>query len=210
MNFKTFTQKYQRYPVIKSSYFSLEEKPAYVRRLVSEWSKKEWLIELRRGMYLINEEHILKKVERFTLANLLYEPSYVSLESALSFHGMIPEGVPQIMSVGTRKTARFINALGTFSYSNIKESLLWGYTKQKLGAGTALVATPEKAVLDLIYLRKGELKSSDEVIASLRLDNLRALNAETLLSAAKRFRNVKVLKVGEELEHILSKKRGKR
>ena len=209
MEFKAFIRHYQRYPVIKSAYFSLEENPAYIRRLVSEWLRKKWLVELRRGIYLLNEEHVLANRERFTIANLLYEPSYVSLESALSFYGMIPETVLQIKSVSTRKTARFENALGNFTYSNIKKSLFWGYRKAKIGESSALVASPEKALLDLIYLRRGELKSAEEMIESLRLDNLHILKSETLVSAANRFKNPKVLRVGAELAKQLGKRRRK-
>lgn len=206
MDFKAFKSKYRRYPVIKSSYFSLEKKPGYIRRLVSEWLKKEWLIELRRGMYLINDEEILKNVERLSLANQIYDPSYVSLESALSFHGMIPEGVAQVTSVSTRKTARFSNTLGTFVYSNIKENLLWGYKQHRLGKVTALIATPEKALMDLVYLRKGELKSAEELMESLRLDNLKKIKPNELILAAKRFNNAKVARVSEELLKMLRKR----
>jgi predicted transcriptional regulator of viral defense system len=206
MDFKAFKLKYSRYPVIKSTYFSLEEKPAYIRRLVSEWLKKEWLIELRRGMYLINDEVILKNVERLSLANQLYDPSYVSLESALSFHGMIPEGVYQVTSVSTRKTARFSNTLGTFVYSNIKENLLWGYKQHPLGKVTTLIATPEKALLDLVYLRKGELKSAEELMESVRLGNLKKIKPNELILAAKRFNNAKVERVSEDLSKLLYKR----
>ena len=199
MDFGAFEDKYSRYPVIKSAYFALEDNPAYVRRLVSEWVRKKWLIELRRGMYLINADHVLNVTERFQVANLLYEPSYVSLEGALSFHGMIPEGVPQVTSVSTRKTARFSNALGTFSYSAVKKELFWGYEKYKLGKGGALVAVPEKALLDLIYLRKGELNEAGEVIESLRLDDIKPLNARSLMAAAKRFGNARILQVAKGL-----------
>lgn len=208
MDFKAFIRHYQRYPVIKSAYFSLEKSPAYVRRQVSEWLKKNWLIELRRGMYLPNDDRTLATLERFTIANLLYEPSYVSLESALSFYGMIPEAVPQTTSVSTRKTARFTNALGAFSYSNIKKSLLWGYSRQKIGASVAHVASPEKALLDLVYLKRGELKSAEEVLESLRLDNLQQIKPEALLAAAKRFENAKVTRVSAQLAALLSKKSG--
>ena len=199
MNFRAFEHKYSRYPVIKSSYFALEDNPAYVRRLVSEWVGKGWLVELRRGIYLLNADHVLKGIERFHLANLLYEPSYISLEGALSFHGLIPEGVPQVTSVSTRKTARFSNALGVFSYATVKTDLFWGYKKYTLGKVFALIALPEKALLDLIYLRRGEFKNAQEVFESLRLDNLKLLKPRTLLMAAKRFDNPKIIRIATEL-----------
>jgi len=207
MNFRAFKSKYRSYPVIKSTYFALEDNPPYVRRLVSEWLKKSWLIELRRGIYLINDEDMLSGIERFSIANLLYEPSYVSLESALSFYGMIPERVSQVTSVSTRKTARFSNLLGAFTYSNIRKNLLWGYTKQKLGKVDVLLASPEKAILDLVYLRKGEVKSADELIESFRLDNLKSLNPNLIREAGRRFRNAKVLRVSQELSKQLGTKR---
>jgi len=184
----------------------LEDKPDYIRRLVSEWLKKKWLLELRRGVYLINDEDILSNIERFNIANLLYEPSYVSLESALSFHGLIPEGVTQVTSVCTRKTARFSNVLGTFTYSNIKEDLLWGYSEQKLGKVEALLATPEKAILDMVYFRKGEVNSAEELIESFRLDNLSSLRPNALRTAGRKFKNAKVRRVSEELLILLGQR----
>lgn len=199
MNFRDFKAKYRKYPVIKSAYFALEENPPYVRRLVSEWKEKGWLIQLRRGIYLINDEDILGGVERFAISNLIYQPSYVSLESALSYYGMIPEMVAQVSSVSTRKTACFSNNLGTFTYSNIKRELFWGYSKLKVGQDTALIASPEKAILDLVYLRRGELRTAEELIESFRLDHLDLIRSSALRKASERFENAKVKKVSSEL-----------
>jgi predicted transcriptional regulator of viral defense system len=207
MNFKAFAQKYGQFPLIKSSYFSLETNPAYLRRLVSDWLKKGWLLELRRGMYLINENYVLKNTERFYLANQLYEPSYLSLESALSFYGMIPEGVSQITSVTTRKTIKFSNVLGTFRYSTVKRSLFWGYIRKQVGEVHVLFSTPEKALLDLVYLRMGEFGSAQELVDSMRLQSLAVLDKEMLLATSKRFGHPKVIGIAQELSEMLKSRR---
>ena len=102
-------------------------------------------------------------------ANLIYRPSYVSLHSALSHYGMIPEFVAHTTSVSTLKTARFINELGTFDYRHIKAELFWGYRSiDSASQRKILMASPEKALLDLLYLTPG-LKSEDDML-QLRLD----------------------------------------
>ena len=210
MKFEAFKKKYKHYPVVKSSYFSLEENPAYLRRLVSEWSEKGLLLPLRRGMYLINDEDIIERTERLSIANQIYEPSYVSLESALSFYGVIPEGVAQVTSISTRKTAQFTNSLGRFSFSKIKNFLFWGYEKKQVNKNSVIISTPEKALLDLIYLRKGEFLTADDVVESLRLQNLNIFSRKSLLNTATRFAEPRVIKVCEELLKLLPRREKKK
>lgn len=117
------------------------------------WQKKGYIIKLRNGYYMFADyktnEHTL-----FQIANKLYEPSYVSLESALSYYGLIPEGVYSIQSVSTRKTNKFNTPLGTFHYYTLKSSLYFGYTLLTEGdTHPCRMAIMEKALLDFLYLR---------------------------------------------------------
>jgi len=207
MNFRAFKEKYGRYPLIKSSYFSLEKNPAYLRRLVSEWRMKGWLIELRRGMYLINDSHTLQAAQPTYIANQLYAPSYVSLEWALSYYGLIPEAVRQVTSVSTRKTAIFTNELGRFSYAHIKKTLFWGFSKLHISQPETLMAHPEKALCDMIYLRRGELKSAQEVLESLRLQNMEILSLKRMREYHERYGSPKVSRVLKELAKKLRKEK---
>jgi predicted transcriptional regulator of viral defense system len=83
----------------------------------------------------------------------MYRPSYISLHSALSFYGIIPEEVVSITSVTTMKTNQFVNDFGTYTYQKVKRNLFFGYEPKLLQDGRAMLfATPEKAILDLLYL----------------------------------------------------------
>ena len=207
MRFADFKEKYGQYPVINSAYFSLEENPAFIRRQVSEWQNRGWLIELRRGEYLINDRQTLRNVEPLQIANLLYEPSYISLESALSFYGLIPEGVKSVTSVSSRKTTQYINPIGKFSYSKIKIGLYWGFCFELISNRKVQIASPVKALLDTIYLRRGSLKSGEEVMESLRIQQKEALDLKDLRRSVTRFGDRKITKVGTELIKILTSRK---
>ena len=143
--------------------------PNFDRSNIIRWVKKGYLTKLRNEYYAFTE---CKQTPDFNLliANKIYNPSYVSLHSALSFYGMIPEMVVQTTSVTTLKTERFTNDFGEFSYNNIKESLFFGYESKLLDdRHSVLFATPEKALLDLLYLYP--FYNTSEEIENLRLDD---------------------------------------
>ena len=120
------------------------------------WSRAGKLIPLRRGMYALADRYRRVPVPPATLANALCFPSYLSGLWALGFFGLIPEGVPVYTSVTTRGPSRFDNAYGTFRYTAIKRSLFFGYRAVTIAGSEALVATAEKALLDLFHLHPGE------------------------------------------------------
>ena len=143
--------------------------PNLDRSNIIRWVKKGYLIKLRNEYYAFAE---CKQTPDFQLlvANKIYNPSYVSLHSVLSFYGMIPEMVVQTTSVTTLKTVRFTNDFGEFSYNNVKESLFFGYESKLLDdRHSVLFATPEKALLDLLYLYP--FYNTSEEIENLRLDD---------------------------------------
>lgn len=143
--------------------------PNFDRSNIIRWVKKGYLIKLRNEYYALAE---CKQTPDFQLlvANKIYNPSYVSLHSALSFYGIIPEMVVQTTSVTTLKTVRFTNDFGEFSYNNVKESLFFGYESKLLDdRHSVLFATPEKALLDLLYLYP--FYNTSEEIENLRLDD---------------------------------------
>ncbi|MGB4407985.1 MAG: hypothetical protein WBI82_14080 [Sphaerochaeta sp.] len=132
--------------------------------------KQGKILRLRQGYYTFPA----LKAEGdapFYFANKLYDPSYISLESALAFYGMIPEGVIQITSVTARKTKSFRNPFGTFIYRSVKPELMFGYTREKSSYSnnwSMLLAEPEKALLDFLYLNPQYDSSKD--MQELRLD----------------------------------------
>ena len=103
-------------------------------------------------------------------AGRIYSPSYVSLYTALSSYGLIPEAVVQITSVTSLKTARFKNDFGEYAYHSVRDDLMFGYEPRSLADGrTASFATREKALLDLLYLYP--FYNTEEELTNLRLDS---------------------------------------
>ena len=138
------------------------------RNNLTRWCRKGRLVKLRNQYYAFPEYRSIPDFSRY-VANRIYAPSYISLHSALSFYGMIPEEVVQVTSVTTLKTARFQNDFGTFHYQNVKETLYFGYEIKALPNGRGILfATPEKALLDLLYLNP--YYKTEQDMEDLRLD----------------------------------------
>ena len=161
---------------------------------LTRWVKQGDVVRLRRGWFSFPE--FQKDIDFVRLAaNRIYRPSYISLQYALSFYGMIPESVVQFTSVTTLKTANFENLWGQFSYQNVKESLMFGYephvVSHPLANGQAfMMATPEKALLDFLYLNPYYNKHDE--LEELRLDEdfmTESLNRERLLDFLQKFKS---------------------
>lgn len=164
--------------------------PGFDRTNYTRWVKQGLLLRLRQEWYAFPD--MLKEVDfaRFA-AERMYRPSYISLHSALSYYGMIPESVVRITSVTTLKTATFENRFGQYSYQNIKPACFFGYEPRMTPSGrTFMLAHPEKALLDLLYLYP-QYNTEDE-IEELRLDEdymLAELNIERLAEYQDRIGN---------------------
>lgn len=142
--------------------------PGFDKNTLSRWVKKGYLIKLRNNLYTFSELKSVNNIH-FYIANRIYRPSYLSLHTALSFHGLIPESIVQTTSVSTMKTTRFKNELGSFSYKMIKKELFFGYTQLEFTKDTTfLIALPEKALLDLFYLYP--FYNNETEITNLRID----------------------------------------
>ncbi len=158
--------------------------PADVRRQLSRWTKAKRLYQLRRGLYALAPPYQKVKPHPFVIANRLASGSYVSLQSALAHHGLIPEYVPVTTSVTTMRPARWEKPLGVYEFRHLKTERLRGYRLTELGGGQeAFVASPEEALLDLIYFQpKGD---APEYLRELRLQNLDRLNQDELRRQVK-------------------------
>jgi predicted transcriptional regulator of viral defense system len=142
--------------------------PEFNRNNLGRWVKQGYLVRLRQGYYAFPE---YRESTEFALhfANVIYKPSYISLHTALSFYGIIPEAVPQITSVTTLKTIRFSNDFGEYSYKNIKPEMMFGYDLKEMEGGRRIMfATPEKALADILYLYP--FYDTEREIEELRLD----------------------------------------
>lgn len=146
-----------------------EDSPADVARQLARWVASGRLTQLRRGLYVVAPPFAAAQPDPMVLAGLLRSPSYVSLQSALSYHGVIPEAVAAVTSVTTRRPGRVVTPLGEFHYRNVKRDLFWGYDSLDVGAEQrAWLADAEKALLDLFWLTPGKLDAS--FLEELRMD----------------------------------------
>ena len=135
--------------------FSLNEikniEPDFYRPRLNEWQDKGYIKKIIRGYYLFSDLEISEEI-LFKIANRIYSPSYISLESALSYYHLIPESVYSITSISTRKTNRFTTSIGEFIYRTLKPTLFFGYELTKFNGKYLKIASIEKALLDYFYL----------------------------------------------------------
>ncbi len=163
-----------------------------VRRQLSRWTVAGKLVQLRRGLYCVAPPYHRAVPHPFVVANRLVRGSYVSLQSALSHHDLIPEYVPVITSVTTGRPVELVNAVGTFRFHHVDRRHFTGYEQLTLGGDQhAFVALPEKAVLDLVHLMPGG--AGRLFLEGLRLQNLDRLDARRLQQLASAWRRPKLL-----------------
>lgn len=127
---------------------------------LSLWVKKGYLIRLKKGIYAFSRGK--EKLQGEEIASLLYQPSYLSLESALAWHGFIPEIVYAYTSVTAKTNRTFQNDFGHFIYRHLKSELFWGYIEMKTEHGRYLLAEPEKALLDYFYLNLDRINNETD------------------------------------------------
>lgn len=180
MRFASLLQLVEREPVFETGFLLAGEvDPADVRRQLSRWAKGGRLLQLRRGLYALAPPYRKVVPHPFLVANRLVRGSYVSLHSALAYHGLIPEHVPVTTSMTTGRPQRRENPLGSFEYHHVRMELLTGYRLERLGDGQeALVATPEKALADLVGLVPGA--DSRAYLSELRLQGLERIDLRQL------------------------------
>lgn len=181
-----------REPIFESSLLLAgEANPAYLRRQLSEWVRAGKLLQLRRGLYALAPPYQQVPPHPFLVANRLMPGSYVSLQTALAFYDLIPEHVAAVTSIGPRRPGEWSTPLGEFLYQYVRPELLFGYEQRLVDDGqAAFVATPEKALLDLIYLQPGADIAA--YVASLRLQNLDRLDLSALDALGRRFNRPKM------------------
>ena len=165
---------------------------AFLSRLV----KTGELIRLKNGFYVVAEKIKKEPVPYPQIANLLYGPSYLSFEWALSFYGLIPEGVYVITSTSMVKSKSYQTPLGTFDYHSLSQDrYAIGIDQQANAAGNFLIATPEKALADLVHAKTRDVETAKEMLVDLiearRIDeeNLKQFNKTHLWDIAESYRS---------------------
>lgn len=152
-----------------------------------QWCRKGWIRRLKHGLYEVAYPEP-DAFPDFYVANRLYEPSYVSLETALSHCQILPETAAQVTSVTPKPTRRFQNQHGLFLYFTVQASAFNGYSLLHMQGREVRIAEPEKAVLDRLYacLRRGE--DLDNVAGRWDRAKLKKLNRKKLQNYAQVFR----------------------
>ena len=159
MLFVEFINMFSSYPVIPV--IEIEKAfPDFDHNALTRWQKKGYLEKVRSGFYRLASLPISGEIDRFFIANRIYAPSYISLQSALWWYGFIPEGVFTVTSVTTRKTENFQTPAGHFTYRSIRRDLFFGYRMEKKEDFGVKMADPAKALLDMLYLHP-HLDSAD-------------------------------------------------
>lgn len=171
--------------------------PESMRRQLSRWTRSGKIIKLRRGLYALSPPWRHRHPHPFVVANRLMPGTYVSGLSALAHAHVVPEYVPETTSVGPGKPHVRQLSVGRFSFRHVKPRLLFGYRALALDDDQqAFVATPEKALLDLVYLHPGG--DQREYLAELRLD-YDALCPQTLTALAARSASPKLARAAQNL-----------
>ncbi len=126
--------------------------PEFDKNNITRWVKGNRLIKLRNSFYSFPEYLNTPNFSLF-VAKYIYMPSYVSLQYALAYYGLIPEAVFDITSVTSRKTNTFSNKFGRFTYRKMLPEYMFGYVHKQIETGSSfMLATPEKAIVDLLHL----------------------------------------------------------
>jgi predicted transcriptional regulator of viral defense system len=164
---------------------------AKLRPQLTRWKKMGRILQLRRGVYLLAPPYRKIEPHPFLIANFLRRGSYVSLQSALEYYGLIPEHVPVVTSVTTARPERLNTPMGTYTFHHVKTSLFFYYIQAEVSQKqVAFIATPEKALLDLIYLTPQGNRAP--YLKELRLQNMEIIERKALTEAAERFGKGKI------------------
>ena len=144
--------KYYIFSIDDLSLFFPKEKRENLKKVTYRWKKMGWIHSLKRGLYELAypTDFVIPDIY---VANRLYKPSYISLETALSHYSIIPEVAMAVTSITTKPTRTFKNKHGLFIYHTIKPQAFTGYFVDKHGDFDVLIAEPEKAFIDYLYFR---------------------------------------------------------
>lgn len=175
------------------------------RQKIVELEKEGSLIRLKRGLYVVSPKISGKLLSIELIANHMYGPSYVSMESALRYYGMIPEKTYSVDSMTIKRSRKFDNTIARFKYTYCPSSYYAIGVNQEMKEGYSfLIASPEKALCDVIIytpqLRLRSMKAMQEYLCDdLRLDMDEFFKMNTFIFEECALHNKK----SEELNNII-------
>lgn len=147
--------------------------------------RDDLFLKIRNGLYALRVD----PPQEEAIANKLYAPSYISFEYALARYGVIPESVYAVTSATTRITREFIINNKSFTYSHIKKQAYRGYRIEKMGGVTALMAEPEKALVDYLYFVDLKQKTLNERLI------IRRMKKKSIMEYAKLFGRKSLMRI---------------
>ena len=170
-------EQFRNIPIESSVLQDLMDNYTYPRNKVSALEKRGDIIRLKKGLYVVSEKISRKAVSKELIANHLYGTSYLSLETALSFYGMIPERVFAVRSMTTKRARTFGTPFGNFDYTTVSANYFSIGIRQEIVENeyAFLIAEPTKAICDMIVatsnLRLQSVKAMQNyLIEDLRID----------------------------------------
>ena len=166
------------------------------------------IIHIRRGLYCLAPRYQKKSVNFYALAQQVYGPSYISLESALSWHGWIPEAVHAITSASFKKSKEFATPLGIFSYERVPQEVFYAEVERLTDASgnVFLMATPLKALADYVYVHRKDWTGIEPPVSSLRIEpeELDQVTADAIEALVRNYSNSRVKRFLEGLRKDLN------
>jgi len=184
---------------------------AHPRDKITDLIRKNNIIRIKKGLYIFGDDYRRYPFSRELLANLIYGPSYISLEYALHYHGLIPERVEALTSITTGRSRSFLTSVGLFKYRMIPlQAFQTGMTRVEQRNGQSfLIAEPDKALADKIVSDRGiEIKTQKAMfkylVYDLRIDSgtLSEMNPERLVEFAVRYRSQKLKKLSSLVRNL--------
>jgi hypothetical protein len=185
MKWEDFLREFAVRPLFHSSMLRIfDDPPVHIEVQLSRWSRAGKLCRIRRGWYLIEKPYRARDISEAVIANTVVQPSYLSLEWALGFYGLIPEAVFNPTSITTARGIEFTAKDRLYFYHHVQPCFFSGYEKVERGGDVFIIAKPEKALIDRIYISLRNGKFSEEWLKGLRLQNMDILEEEKLKSLA--------------------------
>ncbi len=187
------------------------------RMKISAFLAKGSIVRVKKGLYILGESQRRKPFCRELLANLIYGPSYVSLEYAMHYHGLIPERAEVVTSVTCGRSRSFDTPVGSFFYRMIPmEAFRTGMDIVELDDGRSfLIATPEKALADRLVADRGAAITSMRELSSYLMTDLRidrsvlvGLQPERLFDISRRYSSRRVRLLAELVVRLCSGGKG--
>jgi len=185
MRWDALLKEFSDRPLFHSSMLRIfDDAPVHIEVQLSRWSRAGKLCRIRRGWYLIEEPYLARDVSEAVIANTVVQPSYLSLEWALGFYGLIPEAIFNPTSITTARGIEFTAKDRGYFYHHVQPAFFAGYEKVERGGDVFIIAGPEKALLDKMYITMRIRNFSTDWLKGLRLQNLNILDEDKLRGLA--------------------------